>query len=93
MYFKKKTKRYFILLLCTVLLVGCSTKSPAVRGAMVGGGTTAIAWMSFGGVPKNSRDTAYLAMGVLVYSLFGAIIGYVVGETGDDSEENIDFNH
>ena len=93
MYLIKKTKRYFILLLCTVLLVGCSTKSPAVRGAMVGGGTTAIAWISLGGVPKNSQETAYLAMAVLVYSLFGALIGYIVDETGDDSEKNIDLNH
>ena len=92
MYLIKKTKKYFILLLCTVLLVGCSTKSPAVRGAMVGGGTAAIVGVSLAGV-KNSQDAGYLVIGVLIYSLFGALIGYIVGETGDDSEKNIDLNH
>ena len=87
-------KQTFMVILCMVLLVGCSAKN----GAIIGGTSGVIAGGLLGAALSKEHvgngKTAQTALQVgLVFGLVGALIGsatgYVVGEISKDDDKQI----
>jgi len=82
-------KQTMIIILCMVLLVGCSTKSSYMKkGAIVGGVGTAVTIAALASKDANSDYAGEIAMVAIIMGLAGTSLGAGVGYLMDEATKS-----